>query len=264
MDLYRARPGFARSSKSTTPSGKSEVEHPAPRAARAERAHRRRLRHRALSHRAPAARSVADPARSPQRIMPGLGTHPLFAHALRIGRATTRALSPDYSRSGRFFEGALHSYNDVQTVRIAFGRFEGAAEQLCRRTAARASSSCRRRHLAVDREWRALGAVLPDADAGRLEPPAGAYQSYRFRDRHAMLLEGAVPLGGAQDGRRRRRLTRSGKVAPRVDGLDLRQHGAVDRRRASASHTKKSSLVTRGPRPRPRRVGFRLGVAPGS
>ena len=220
---------FARRRRSITPSGKSEVQHPARAAAHADTSRiGAGFGIERLSHRAPAGSiSVGDPALAAAADVPGLGTHPLFAHALFGRSPTTRAPSPDYSRSGRFIEGGLHSYNDLHDGQDAFGRFEAERRSSsCRRTAARASSSCRRAPGCRWRERRALGAVLPDADAGRRRLPARLSRRtasatgtrWCSKAQYRWAVHKMVDLAGFV---RERARSRRGRA-----DLDLRRHGA--------------------------------------
>ena len=171
--------------------------------------------------------------------MPGLSTHPIFAHVLASLEHDTR-LSPDYTRRGRFFEAALHGYNDVQSTEASFGRFEGTAEQHVPTHGEKGVISV------WARTWLSL-AEGPRSVPFYLTPTLGggnllrAYPTYRFRDRHAMLLAAQyrwavhkfVDLAWTYE---------AGKVAPEVRGLnfdDIAQSIAIGLR----AHTRKTSLV---------------------
>jgi hypothetical protein len=149
-------------------------------------------------------------------------------------------LTPDYTRSGHFFEAALHGYNDVQSVEDSFGRFEGTAEQHVPTHGGKGVISV------TARAWLSLaeGArsvpfyLTPTLGGGNL---LRAYPTYRFRDRHAMLLAAQyrwavhrfVDIAGTYE---------AGKVAPEVKGLtfdNIAQSIALGVR----THTGKSSLV---------------------
>lgn len=171
--------------------------------------------------------------------LPGLGAHPLFAHAFaRLGYDTR--LSPSYTRSGRFVEAEIHAYRDVHGVEDSFGRFEGTVAQYFPTHGARGVLGL------SARTWLSL------ADGTRsvpfyLTPTLGggdllrAYPTYRFRDRHAMLLLGQyrwavhkfVDLAATYE---------AGKVAPTVGGLtfdNIAQSVALGVR----LHTKKTGLI---------------------
>jgi hypothetical protein len=105
-------------------------------------------------------------------------------HPRRLPPIRPRSTSPDYSRSGRFFEAALHDFHDWK-----------------------------------DGQDSLLGAffLMPTLGGGdflRADP------SYRFRDRDALLLTGEyrwavhkmVDVAGVYE---------AGKVAPDVKGLSL-------------------------------------------
>lgn len=171
--------------------------------------------------------------------MPGLSTHPMFAHLFGSLGHDTR-LSPDYTRRGSFFEAALHGYHDVQGAEPSFGRFEGTAEQHVPTHGEKGVISV------WARTWLSL------ADGSRsvpfyLTPTLGggnllrAYPTYRFRDRHAMLLAAQyrwavhkfVDIAGTYE---------AGKVSPDLSGLNFRnvaQSIAIGLR----AHTKKSGLL---------------------
>jgi hypothetical protein len=185
---------------------------------------------------------------------PGFATRPVFAHSFFSAARDTRT-SPDYSRRGRLFEGSIHHYFDLRDGQDAFGRFEGTAQQLVPTHGGKG---------VIDvsaQTW------LSMADGGRtvpffLMPTLGgsshlkAYQSYRFRDRHAMLFRGeyrwAVHKMADVAG-----FLEAGKVAPALKGLgfnNMAEAIGVGLR----VHTKTSSLVdldlSHG------RDGFRLSI----
>ena len=117
---------------------------------------------------------------------PGLGARPLFAHSVGSLGYDTR-LSPDYTRSGQWFDGEVHAYNDLSGTESAFGRFEGNAEQYVPILDGKGVIGL------YGRTWLSLAdgnATMPFY----LMPTLGGgtvlrgYPSYRFRDRHAMLL----------------------------------------------------------------------------
>jgi hypothetical protein len=171
--------------------------------------------------------------------LPGFGTKPVFAHSF-FSAARDSRLSPDYSRTGRLFEGALHHYFDLRDGQDSFGRFEGTVQQLIPTHGGKG---------VIDvsaHTWLSL------ADGDRsvpffLMPTLGgsnylrAYQSYRFRDKHAMMMRGEyrwavhkmADLAGFLEG---------GTVASTIKGFRLNnmaQAIGIGLR----VHTKTSSLV---------------------
>lgn len=171
--------------------------------------------------------------------LPGFGTRPVFTHTFFSAARDTRT-SPDYSRTGRLLEAAVHHYYDVRDGQDAFGRLEAVAQQLIPTHGSKG---------VIDvsvQTWLSL------ADGARsvpffLMPTLGgsnylkAYPSYRFRDRHALLLKGEyrwavhkmMDLAGFLEG---------GKVAPAVKGLSL-SNMAEAVGIGLRVHTKTSSLV---------------------
>jgi hypothetical protein len=154
-----------------------------------------------------------EPALPPVTVPPGLGTKPWFSHAFVSGALDSRD-SRDYASTGGLLEAALHAYNDLSDGQEPFQRLEIGAQQL-----------------------------LPTGDRGVLDLSAGTwlstsavpfflmptlgggdalrgYSSYRYRDRHALLLRGeyrwpiyeVLDLAG---------LYEAGKVSPNVKGLTL-------------------------------------------
>jgi hypothetical protein len=171
--------------------------------------------------------------------VPGLGTKPIFAHTF-FSAANDSRTSPDYSRGGRLIEGTIHHYFDLHDGQDAFGRFEGTAQQFVPTHGGKGVIGL------------AAQAWLSLSDGGRsvpffLMPTLGgsnglrAYQSYRFRDRHALLFTGEyrwavhemVDVAG---------LVEAGRVAPAVKGLRL-SHMAESIGGGIRVHTKTSSLV---------------------
>jgi hypothetical protein len=170
---------------------------------------------------------------------PGLGTHPMFARLFGSLGHDTR-LTPDYTRSGHFFEVALHGYNDVQSVEDSFGRFEATAEQhVPTHEGKGVISVSARTWLSLAKGARSVPFYLtPTLGGGNL---LRAYPTYRFRDRHAMILVAQyrwavhrfVDIAGTYE---------AGKVAPEVSGLNfdnIAQSIALGVR----THTGKASLV---------------------
>jgi hypothetical protein len=182
--------------------------------------------------------AVAALGLSPVPPPPGLGTKPVYAHAFFSAAHDSRT-TPEYSVRGHLFEASIHSYNDVKDGQDPFGRFEAIAQQLIP-TGAKG---------VIDvsaQTWISL------ADGDRLVPfflmPTlggsnylRAYPSYRFRDRHALLLRGEyrwpvhkmIDVAG---------LVEAGKVAPEVKGLKLRDM-AGSYAAGIRVHSKTSSIV---------------------
>lgn len=117
---------------------------------------------------------------------PGLGTRPWFLHSF-VELVQDSRLSPDFSRSGRLLDAAVHDYQDQHDGTQSFRRVTLAAYQL----------------IPLWRERASFGfggsAWLSAAGDGHevpffLMPTLGGgnylrgYSSYRFRDRHALLL----------------------------------------------------------------------------
>ena len=170
---------------------------------------------------------------------PGLGAHPVFAHAFaRLGYDTR--LSPDYTRDGRFVEGEIHVYRDVHGVEDAFGRFEGTVAQHVPTHGGRGVIGVSARTwLSLAEGQRSVPFYLtPTLGGGDL---LRAYPTYRFRDRHAILylaqyrwaVHKFVDLAATYE---------AGKVAPEISGLsfdNIAQSIAFGVR----LHTKKVGLV---------------------
>jgi hypothetical protein len=182
---------------------------------------------------------VADPGLPPQQIMPGLGTRPWYAHSF-FGTAFDSRTSPDYSRSGRLIEGVVHSFNDLHDGQDAFGRFDGAVQQLVPTHGGRGVIA-----LSAN-TWLSLASGARSVPFFLMPTLGGSshllgYKSYRFRDRHALALKGeyrwAVHKYADVAG-----LYEIGKVAPRVGDLSL--SGAAKSVAAGVRiHTKTSSLL---------------------
>jgi hypothetical protein len=171
--------------------------------------------------------------------LPGFATEPVFTHAFFSAALDSRT-SPDYSRSGRVIEGAVHHYYDIRDGQDPFGRFEGAAQQLIPTHESKGVIEL------TAQTWLSL------AEGERsvpffLMPTLGgsnylkAYPSYRFRDRHALFLRGEyrwavhkmADVAGFLEG---------GKVASTVKGLSL-SNMAEAIGIGLRVHTKTSSLV---------------------
>lgn len=190
---------------------------------------------------------------------PGLGGRPLFAHGFATLGYDTR-LSPDYTRSGRFVEGEIHGYRDVRGNEKSFGRFEATVEQYIPTHGERGVFSlAARTWLSVSDNAQAVPFYLtPTLGGGDL---LRAYPSYRFRDRHAMLLAAQyrwavhkfVDLAGTYE---------AGKVAPTVGGLNfdnIAQSIAIGVR----AHTEKAGLLRADVAYGREGFGFRIGFSAG-
>lgn len=148
--------------------------------------------------------------------LPGLGTRPVFAHSF-VSAARDSRTSADYSRRGRLIEGALHHYFDLHDGQDAFGRFEGTAQQLIPTHGGKGVIEL------SAQTWLSLSGGERSVPFFLMPTLGGsnylkAYQSYRFRDRHALLLKGEyrwavhkmLDVAGFAE---------AGKVAPHVRGL---------------------------------------------
>lgn len=171
--------------------------------------------------------------------LPGLGTKPVFAHSF-VSAARDSRTSPDYSRSGRLIEGAVHHYFDLRDRQDAFGRFEGTAQQLVPTHGGKGVIDLSAQTwLSLSGGERSVPFFLMPTLGGSTY--LKAYPSYRFRDRHALLLKGEyrwavhkmADLAGFLEG---------GKVASTVKGLsssNMAEAIGIGLR----VHTKTSSLV---------------------
>lgn len=182
---------------------------------------------------------VVDPSLPPQQIMPGLGTKPWYGHSL-VGAALDSRTSPDYSRSGRLFEGIIHSFNDYHDGQDPFGRFDGAAQQLIPMAGAKGVLEL------SGNIWLSLASGSRSVPFFLMPTLGGSsylmgYTPYRFRDRHALALRAEyrwavhkrMDVAGAYE---------AGKVSPRVGDLGL-SGGAQSVAAGVRAHTKTSSLV---------------------
>lgn len=190
---------------------------------------------------------------------PGLGAQPFFAHAIGSLAYDTR-LSPDYTRGGRLFEGKLHSYTDVSGDQPSFGRFEGAAEQYIPTHGGRGVIGvAARTWLSISEDARAVPFYLTPTLGGN--DLLRAYPSYRFRDRHAMLLTAEyrwavhkfVDLATTYE---------AGKVAPKVGGLDFDKM-AHSIGIGALLHTTKAGLVRAGMAYGREGIGFAISFSGG-
>jgi hypothetical protein len=148
---------------------------------------------------------------------PGLGTDPAFVHS-ELGAGIDWRLSPDYSRSGGYYGVALHDYLDPDDT-WSFRRLDGAVIQ----------------HIPFLRETWVLSlrgqvqTTLGNADQVPyfLLPSLGsgetlrAYPSWRFRDRHSLLMSAEWRWIPNRYGMDMAIFYDAGKVAPRRQDLDL-------------------------------------------
>lgn len=190
---------------------------------------------------------------------PGLGAKPLFAHAVGSLGYDTR-LSPDYTRSGQWFDGELHSYNDWRGNQDSFGRFEGNAEQYIPTHGGKGVIGL------YGRTWLSLADnsatvpfyLMPTLGGGNV---LRAFPSYRLRDRHALLL--ATDYRWAVHKMADVVLTyEAGKVASRVPDLSLDNmaHSIAIGIRA---HTDKAALFRADLAHGREGWGFRIGFSAG-
>jgi hypothetical protein len=190
---------------------------------------------------------------------PGLSARPMFAHGFATLGYDTR-LSPDYTRRGRFVEGEVHGYSDVSGEEPSFGRFEGTVEQYVPTHGERGVFGVSARTwLSLSDNVRAVPFYLtPTLGGGDL---LRAYPSYRFRDRHALLLAAQyrwavhkmLDLAGTYE---------AGKVAPTIGGLDfdnMAQSIAIGVR----AHTQKTGLFRADVAYGREGFGFRIGFSGG-
>jgi hypothetical protein len=190
---------------------------------------------------------------------PGLGARPVFAHTMGSLGYDTR-LSPDYTRGGQWFDGELHAYRDVRGNEDSFGRFEGNAEQYVPTHGGKGVIGL------YARTWISL------ADASTtvpfyLMPTLGggtvfrAFPSYRFRDRHALLL--ATDYRWAVHDMADVVVTyEAGKVARTVRGLSL-DNMAHSIAIGIRGHTDKAGLLRADVAYGREGWGFRIGFSGG-
>jgi hypothetical protein len=154
-----------------------------------------------------------EPPLPPMPVPPGLGTKPWFSHAFVSGALDSRD-SRDYASTGGLLEAALHGYNDLRDDQEAFQRLELGAQQLFPTGPRGVLDLSASTWMSTSGVPFFLMPTLGGGDALR------GYGSYRFRDRHALLLRGEyrwpvheyVDVAG---------LYEAGKVAPTVKGLSL-------------------------------------------
>ncbi len=150
--------------------------------------------------------------------LPGLGTHPWFAHSYASIAHDTR-LSLDSSRRGHNAEIGLHDYHDWKSGQDSFRRLETSLQQLIPTHDERGVIDVGLRTWFTD--GKDQGSVpfflMPTLGGGDL---LRAFPSYRFRDRNAMLFKAEyrwavhkmLDVAG---------LYEAGEVAPRVKDLDF-------------------------------------------
>jgi hypothetical protein len=148
---------------------------------------------------------------------PGLGVDPVFLHS-EVGLGIDSRLSPDYARSGGHYGVVLHDYLDLDDA-WSFRRLDGNAIQ----------------HIPILRETWVLSlrgqvqTTLRDSDQVPyfLLPSLGsgetlrAYPSFRFRDRHSMLLSAEWRWIPNRYGMDMAIFYDAGKVTPRREDLDF-------------------------------------------
>ena len=190
---------------------------------------------------------------------PGLGARPLFAHAVGSLGYDTR-LSSDYTRAGHWFDGELHAFNDLRGNEDSFGRFEGNAEQYIPTHGGKGVVGL------YGRTWISLadGAttvpfyLMPTLGGGTV---LRAFPSYRFRDRHALLL--ATDYRWAVHKMADVVVTyEAGKVAPTVGGLSL-ENMAHSIALGIRAHTEKAGLFRADLAHGREGWGFRIGFSAG-
>jgi len=191
--------------------------------------------------------------------LPGLGTHPWFAHSFASIAHDTR-LSLDYSRRGHNAEIGLHDYHDWETGQDSFRRLETTLQQLIPTHGERGVIDVGLRTWFTDGKDEASVPffLMPTLGGGDL---LRAFPSYRFRDRNALLLKAEyrwavhkmLDIAG---------LYEAGKVAPRVADLDFdnmaHSYGVGIR-----AHTDKASLFRLDAAHGREGWGFRVGFTAG-
>ena len=191
--------------------------------------------------------------------LPGLGTHPWFAHLWGSGAYDTR-LSPDYSRSGHVAEIGLHSFDDVRDGQDSFRRVDATLQQLVPTFDSRG---------VIDVSMRTWLTFAKDAGAVPffLMPTLGggdllrAFPSYRFRDRDALLLKAEyrwavhemADVAGVYEG---------GKVGSAIENLSL-QDMAHSFAIGIRVHSKTASLFRADLAHGREGFGFRVGFTAG-
>lgn len=190
---------------------------------------------------------------------PGLGARPLFAHAVGSVGYDTR-LSPDYTRGGRFFEAEVHGFRDLRGDESAFGRFEGTAEQYIPTHGGKGVIGlAARTWLSMSGDERSVPFYLmPTLGGGEL---LRAFQSYRFRDRQAMLLK-AEYRWAVHEMLDVIGIYEAGKVAPTVSGLDF-DDVAHSKAIGIRAHTKTAGLLRADIAHGREGFGFRIGFSAG-
>ena len=158
----------------------------------------------------PSIETVYTPATAP-----GLGQDPSFVHA-SAGMAIDTRRSPGYARSGSLLGATLHSYDDREGIQ-SFSRLEVDAIQ----------------HIPVLREtWVVslhgnLNTTLDGDVPYFLMPSVGGgdslrgYSSFRFRDRHSLLMQGELRWMPNRYGLDMAIFYDAGTVAPERSGLSF-------------------------------------------
>lgn len=191
--------------------------------------------------------------------LPGLGTHPWFAHSFASIAHDTR-LSLDYSRRGHNAEIGLHDYHDWKSGQDSFRRLETSLQQLIPTHGERGVIDVGLRTWFTD--GKDQGSVpfflMPTLGGGDL---LRAFPSYRFRDRNALLFKAEyrwavhkmLDVAGIYE---------AGKVGARVKDLDLddmaHSYGVGIR-----AHSDKASLFRADVAHGREGWGFRVGFTAG-
>jgi len=149
---------------------------------------------------------------------PGLGSNPKYLHTSAFGGVDSRP-SPGYARHGSLFQVSYHNFADRNST-YSFDRADVEVVQ----------------HIPILREnWvfslhGLLQTTLHDSDTVPyfLLPSLGsgstlrAYSSWRFRDRHSLLMSGEFRWIPSRMGLDMAIFYDTGKVAPYWDGLSLK------------------------------------------
>jgi hypothetical protein len=118
---------------------------------------------------------------------PGLGTEPSYLHSFAEIADDTR-LSPDYSRTGHMLDAAFHHYHDTAGTEQSFQRVTFAAYQLLPTFSQRGAIGFGARAWLSNTAEGQQVPVFMMATLGGGDYLRG-YPTYRFRDRHAVLLQ---------------------------------------------------------------------------
>ena len=149
---------------------------------------------------------------------PGLGSSPAYFHTVASGGIDSRP-SPGYARRGGLYELAYHNYAD----RDETYSFDRSTPRSC------STSRILRENWVISLHGR-VQSTLSDDDVVPLLPAASArqrqqlrgYSSWRFRDRHSLLMSGEwrwIPSRLAMD---MALFYDAGKVTPRFDDISFK------------------------------------------